>query len=602
MNNNDFFGQNPFHQNPFEQGPNDFHEVPKPNFREMFDAWKRTSSGTQKKAKPSRIVWTILLFLAQLFAQFYVMLPAINIQSMEFWMFAGENIIILMVLSTVLCGGSFAAKLRKIGIPVLLAGVVVFFAVSLLSSPILQSRQYADLMKDSITKKEISEYTPTIDNVPLLDKDSATRLAGRTLGNLINEVSQFELYDSYQITVNGAPVRTQPLDYVGAVKWFLNRKTGIPAYITVDMKTQDSDIVRLDEGIKYSHRAYLNDNIDRHVRFHYPTAILGESRFELDESGHPYWVYPVLEHTIMLFSGTDVKGVITVDPVTGACANYAKGDIPDWIDNVYSAELVMQQYDWYGSYQNGWLNSVIGQKGVVRTTKGYNYIPKDNDLYMYTGVTSVLSDESNIGFIFTNLRTRETEFYEIAGAEEYSAMESAQGVVQHLHYTSTFPILLMIEGHPTYTVALKDDAGLVKQYGMVNMAQYQLVATGSTIKECQANYRKLLQNNGTEVTQTETTELAGTIADIRTAVINGTTYYYVQLSDGGAYYILSAADNENAVLLDVGDNVTLNIDTEDKDKDLQKAGLKGATASEAAVKDEEEQAVPETTVPPAEEE
>lgn len=591
MNNNDFFGQNPFGPNSFDQNPFDNQNHQKEiNLNDLFGKMKNKKPTETGKTKTSRIILTAVLFLLVLFAQFYVLLPAINIQSVEFWFFAGENLVVLMLMTGVLCRGSFAANVRKVCIAAVGIGVVAFMALSLLSSPILQSRQYADLMSSSITQKEIEEYTPTIDNVPLLDKDSAERLANRTLGNLVDEVSQFELYDSYQVTVNGAPVRTQPLDYVGFIKWLLNRDTGIPAYITVDMKTQDTEIVRLDEDacIKYSNNAYFNDNLYRHVRFHYPTAMLDDPTFELDESGNPYWVYPVLEHTIMLFNGTDVKGVITVDPVSGECAYYAQGEIPDWIDNVYSPELIMQQYDWYGSYQNGWLNSVIGQKGVVQTTEGYNYIPKGNDLYMYTGVTSVVSDESNIGFIFTNLRTRETEFYEIAGAEEYSAMESAEGVVQHLGYQSTFPILLMIEGQPTYTVALKDNAGLVKQYGMVNMEQYQLVATGSTIKECQENYRKLLESNGAEVTQSATVEMIGVIDDIRTAVISGTTYYYVRLSGSDVYYILSAAKNEQAVLLNVGDTVTLNVETADEGNDLQNAGLQGATAAAAAVQTEDE--------------
>lgn len=591
MNNNDFFGQqNPFGQNPMGQGPfGQKPHRPKMNWRDFFRQLRtKRPQKPQEKTKFNRIALALVLFVIQLLVQFYVTLPAINIQSPSFWTFAGENLIILIVITTLLCKGSFGFYVRRICTVMIGVGIVAFFALSLLSSPIFQSHRYASMLKDSITQKEIEAYTPTIDNVPLLDKDSASRLANRALGNLVDEVSQFELYNTYQVTVDGAPVRVQPLDYVGFVKWFLNRKTGIPAYITVDMKTQNTKIVRLQEGsgIRYSRQAYFQDNLLRHVRFHYPFDMLGNPHFELDESGKPYWVYPVLQHKIMLLNGTDVKGVITVDPVTGDCVRYEQGDIPDWIDNVYSPELIMQQYDWYGSYQNGWLNSLIGQKGVVRTTEGYNYIPKGNDLYIYTGVTSVVSDESNIGFIFTNLRTRETEFYEIAGAEEFSAMESAEGVVQHLNYNATFPILLMIEGQPTYTVALKDNAGLVKQYGMVNMAQYQIVATGATIKDCQANYRKLLENNGAEVTQSATEEKRGVIDDMRTAVISGTTYYYIRLQGEDVYYILSAADNEQAVLLNVGDSVTLNVETTDEDKQLQQAGLEGATASEAAQPDD----------------
>lgn len=585
MNNNEeMFEQNPLEGNPLGgQGPRRSVNIP----RELLRLLLSKKPGEEGKTKTSRIVLTFVLFIVELLVQFYVMLPAINIQNSALWTFVGENLIILLLLTTVLCSGSFVTKMRKACVTIIGVEIVAFVVLTLLSSPILQSRHYADLMADSIEQKQIEEYTPTIDNVPLLDQDSASRLANRALGNLVDEVSQFELYDTYQVTVAGAPVRVQPLDYVGLVKWFLNRNTGIPAYITVDMKTQNTQIVRLEEGIKYSQHAYFNDNLTRLVRFKYPCDMLDTPHFELDESGNPYWVFPVLEHKIMLLNGTDVKGVITVNPITGECERYEQGEIPDWIDNVYSPELIMEQYDWYGSYQSGWLNSVIGQKGVVQATEGYNYIPKGNDLYMYTGVTSVVSDESNIGFIFTNLRTRETEFYEIAGAEEYSAMDSAEGVVQHLNYEATFPILLMIEGQPTYTVALKDNAGLVKQYGMVNMSQYQIVATGSTIQDCLANYRKLLENNGAEVTQSTTSEMAGTIEDIRTAVISGTTYYYIRLQGSDVYYIVSAADNEQVVLLNEGDAATLNVDAADEGNSLQKADLEGATASEAAQTDED---------------
>lgn len=586
MNPNDLFGQNSFGQNsPFG------HRPPQGDWKAFFRRFNRAPQ-PQGKTGAGRAVLTAVLFVLQLCVQFYILLPAINIQSREFWVFAGENLVILAALTGVLCRGRLAVNLRRVCLAVVGVGLVAFGALSLLSSPILQSQRYASMMRDSIQPRQIEEYTPTIDNVPLLDKDSASRLANRALGNLVDEVSQYELYDSYQVTVEGAPVRVQPLDYVGFVKWLMNRGDGIPAYITVDMKTQNTQIVRLEQGIRYSRNAYLNDNLLRHVRFRFPFDMLGEPRFELTEAGEPRWVYPVLEHEILLFSGTDVKGVITVDPVTGDCVRYEQGAIPDWIDNVYSPEIVIQQYDWYGSYQNGWLNSVIGQKGVVQTTEGYNYIPKGNDLYIYTGVTSVVSDESNIGFIFTNLRTRETEFYEIAGAEEYSAMESAEGVVQHLGYTATFPILLMIEGQPTYTVALKDNAGLVKQYGMVNMSQYQIVATGATIADCQKNYRALLENSGASVTQSETAERTGVVDDIRAAVIGGTTYYYVRLRGEQTYYSLSAAENEQAVLLNTGDTVTLLVETADAGQALQRASLAGATAAQAAQPQEADDAAP----------
>lgn len=571
-------------------------------FGSMFGGQHQSEPGespTPPPRRPSRpktskkgIAVRIILYLLFLSVVYYVTLPPMNPQSSQFWSFAAMAVIVAMALSTTVSSGAPEQNvfgidgkpvekrkkitLRKALAVLLVAGAVFYFGCSLLSSPLLQAKRYASIITDSLTTKDISEYTPTIDNVPLLDKDSAERLANRTLGNLVNEVSQFELESSVQITVAGAPVRVCPLGYDGFVKWVINRSTGIPAYITVDMKTQNTKIERLETGMKYSQSAYFNDNLMRHLRFCYPTAMFDEPNFELDEQGNPYWVVPVLKHKIMMLAGTDVKGVVTCDPVTGQTQYYPLGEIPDWLDNVYSADLIIQQYDWYGRYHNGFLNSVFGQKGVVQTTAGYNYIPKENDMYCYTGVTSVVSDESNIGFIFSDMRTRETEYYEIAGAEEFSAMESAKGIVQHLKYNATFPLLLIIEGQPTYTVALKDEAGLVKMYGMVNMTQYQDVATGKTIKECQANYRDLLIEDGvlTEEEASEPTDrqtVTGTIADLRSAVREGTTYYYIKLEGEEGYYSLNAAEDEAAVLLNVGDEITLEAENEGE---IRSAALK----------------------------
>ncbi len=533
----------------------------------------RARPKTSRKGKIARVI----AFLAALALGYYVVLPPMNIQSSECWSFVAVYLVLAWGLASTVSEGQTnnvygtdgkpvqtpkkTVSLRRILGMVFAVGAAVYLLCTLLSSPLFQARNYASIIQDSMATKEIEEYTPTIDNVPLLDRDSAERLAQRALGNLVDEVSQFVLWDSNQVTVNGAPVRTQPLGYDGAIKWFLNRKVGIPAYITVDMKSQNTKIVRLKEGMRYSPSAYLNDRLERHLRFCYPTAMFGDYKFELDEDGNPYWVIPVLRHRIMLLSGTDVKGVVTCNPTTGETAYYPLGEIPDWIDNVYSADLIMQQYNWYGRYHNGFINSIIGQKGCVKTTEGYNYIPKGNDVYCYTGVTSVVSDDSNIGFIFSDLRTRETEYYEIAGAEEFSAMSSAEGLVQNLKYQATFPLLLNIHDQPTYTVALKDDAGLVKMYGMVNMAQYQDVVTGKTIKECLANYEKLLVDDGIiqpeEQEATTANEVEGKITDLRSAVRDGTTYYYLKLDDEKTYYSLNASDDESAVLLNVGDTVQL---------------------------------------------
>lgn len=357
--------------------------------------------------------------------------------------------------------------------------------------------------------------------------------------------------------MNNVPVRVTPLLYGDIIKWMNNRNEGTPGYIKINMKTQDAEIVRVEGGIKYSLSERFGRNLIRHLRRNYPTAMFESYNFELDEEGKPSWVVPVINHTIGLFGGTDVEYVLVVDATTGAIERYNIGEVPEWIDNVYSTDLIVSQYDSYGSFQDGYINAKFGQKGVRVTTDGYNYIPQGNDNWIYTGITSIGNDKSNIGFILANKRTKEVISYAITGAEEYSAMSSAKGVVQHLGYTSTFPLLLQVEGQLTYVVALKDAGGLVKMYGMVNVEKYQIVATGDTVQNTQKKYRELLKNNGTNVVEAVTEPIVGIIETIKIANKEGTSYYYIKLVDKPNYFSLSILDNEEVILLDIGDVVHL---------------------------------------------
>ena len=396
----------------------------------------------------------------------------------------------------------------------------------------------------------------------MVDKESAQRLATRKLGELADMVSQFEIREDYtQINYQGRPVRVASLVYADLVKWFTNRSEGLPAYLIVDMVTQDVEVVRLEEGMKYTPAEHFGRNLQRHLRFHYPTYMFADPVFEINEEGEPYWVCPRMVKTIGLFGGTDIQGAVLVNAVTGESQYYE--EVPSWVDQVYVAELIMQQYDYYGMYANGFLNSILGQKDVKVTTDGYNYIAIDDDVYMYTGVTSVTSDQSNIGFLLSNQRTKETRFYSCAGATEESAKASAQSQVQQMRYTATFPLLLNIAGQPTYFLSLKGEDGLVKMYAMVNVQQYSIVSTGGTVAACETSYRQALADNNliseteAEALPSDQAETTGTIAEIRTAVMDGNSYYFFRLTDSDVFYAVSASDSPLAVILNVGDQVTI---------------------------------------------
>ena len=282
----------------------------------------------------------------------------------------------------------------------------------------------------------------SFDQIPLLDRDSATLLGNRKMGSMVDMVSQFEVDELYsQINYNDRPVRVSPLKYASIIKWFTNQDEGIPAYIMIDMATQETELIKLDEGMKYTTSDHFNRNIYRHLRFRYPTYIFNELSFEVDENGVPYWICPVKQYNIGLFGGVTIGRVVLCNAVTGETTDYAIEDVPQWIDRAYSADLLVQLYDYYGTLKHGFFNSVLGQKDCLETTEGYNYLAIDDDVWVYTGVTSVSGDQSNVGFVLMNQRTMETKFYEVEGATEASAMSSAEGQVQNLHYTATFPLL-----------------------------------------------------------------------------------------------------------------------------------------------------------------
>ena len=486
------------------------------------------------------ILINLIVTIVAGFIYFYVELPPINLHSAAFYSFFLFLSVVYCITAVITSGiyrqaenGKTFWKLLKGSciVPLIVIGAVfvIYVVGGLLSSVVIRSGAYAKLIT-----VETGDFTQDIeeisfDQIPMLDRDSAEKLGDRKLGELADMVSQFEVADNYtQINYKGRPVRVTPLRYGDIFKWLNNRSAGLPAYLIIDMVTQEVDVVRLPEGMHYTTAEHFSRNLYRHLRFQYPTYIFNEPTFEIDEEGTPYWVCPRIVKRIGLFGGTDIQGAVLVNAITGESQYYT--DIPTWVDGVYSAEIIMDQYDYYGTYQGGFINSLFGQKNVTVTTEGYNYIAANDDVYVYTGVTSAGSDESNIGFILTNQRTKQTTFYSIAGAEEFSAMNSAEGVVQHLNYSATFPLLLNISNQPTYFMALKDYAGLVKMYAMVNVQQYQIVATGASVEECQSNYYKLLRQNKLDtgeapILPADEDTVTGIVTALRSAVIDGTTMY-----------------------------------------------------------------------------
>lgn len=515
----------------------------------------------------------VLAVIIACFIYYYIALPAVNIHAAGFWYFViGAGLLITIItgitsmtkdegkskqntISNLLSKN----KVSKYMLIVTIALVAVYLIGSLLSSPIVNASKYQKLI--TVETRDFTEDIKEIsyNEIPLLDKNSASLLGLRKMGSMVEYVSQFEVSNEYtQINYQNKPVRVTPLVYGSTIKWFTNQSKGIPAYMKIDMTTQNVECVQLEQGIKYSESELFGRNIYRHLRFRYPTYIFDKINFEIDDEGTPYWVCPVKDFSIGLFGGQGVSRVVLVNAITGEHNSYSIEECPNWVDRVYPAELLISYYNYYGTLKHGYLNTLFSQKDCLETTDGYNYIALEDDVWVYTGVTSVGGDESNVGFVLMNQRTTETRYYAISGAEEYSAMASAEGDVQHLGYKATFPLLLNLANEPTYFIALKDEAGLVKKYAMVNIEKYQIVATGDSVLECEKNYIALMKSNGITVSDTSLLPtISGRIEKIAESVVEGNSHYYILLENSDEIFDVEVGEYINIIKFNIGDYVTL---------------------------------------------
>ncbi len=503
-----------------------------------------------KNFKFKKELSSILLTILFIVLYYFFILPPINITAPAFWF----SLVIIIIFYIIVSGianitsyGSFDNKgnfyrnpsyrtnkklIYILSFTVLL--IVGLFVINIIYSPFFNSKAYAN----RIVVTEGGDFTKDVKPVDfkklaLLDKSSSEKLGDRVMGQLPELVSQFDVSNIYtQINYKEKIERVTPLEYADIFKYFTNRKEGIKGYIKVDSVTGESSLQKFSKGMKYVPSAILLEDLMRQLRFSYPTAIFGEITFEVNDEGNPYWIVPVLKYKGIGLR-KEVSHLIIFNPIDGTSKKYKTSEVPDWVDHVYSSELIIEQLNDWGKYKNGFINSIFGQKGVVATTEGYNYLVMNNDVYMTTGITSAVSDESNVGFILTNLRTKETNFYEVPGAEEFSAMESAKGQVQQMNYTATFPILINLNNKPTYIISLKDKAGLVKMYAFVDLVDYQKVTVTDSSKGIEFAAKAYL---GNAVDQTkEKNDKTIEVKSIINLSLDGNTYFYIIDKDNNKY-------------------------------------------------------------------
>lgn len=572
-----------------------------------------------------KIVLSIIFTIIGGAIAYYFMLPPMNFGAIDFYMFWAVVVAIFIgsnfILSKAFIRPEYVPYVKKVSIvPVIMVVILglVLLVGYLTSSVFFRAASFSQLLSFSDNAEldsSVTKIDSTVDfkNVAMIDKAAAEKLADKVLGDLatIGLESQFELATEYstQINYNGAPCRVYPLRYGNVFKWLNNTKDGFPGYVIVNMNTQETRFILLNEEgsqsyIKFSPTEHFQKNLQRVVRFAYPTAIIGNISFEADDNGTPYWICEVIEKKVGLIGGDDVKAIVMVNAVTGDKQYYSIDDVKageatdsegnkvslSWIDQVYNADLLVQQYNYYGTYLNGFWNSIFGQSGVKKTTQGSSYIAMNDDVYIYTGVTSVTADESIVGFILINQRTKEAMFFTASGATELAAQNSAQGALSDKGWTATFPLLINLDGQATYFMSMKDASNVVKGYAMVNVNNYNIVATDDAdgnpnLVKCIENYAKILKENNIkpfinvdtsvapetvvdnntsiEDNQSQTNTVTGAIAEIRSQIENGATCYYIKVAGADKFVKVSANDVPEAIFFAAGDQITVTYDDAD---------------------------------------
>ena len=541
--------------------------------------------------KNKKIILSIVLGVLVAAVGFYVALPAINPENVGFWVYLAVVIAafgapFMFAKSYTRANGtsnragqahvSVNFKANKILVLAIIAPIAFALLGGILSSEIFNAKAYSSVITvtEAVFEEDMKE-TNEVTNIALMDSASTQAIGNRTLGALSDVVSQYEIGGRYtQINYHGAPKKVANLEYADFFKWFMNRDNGVPGYVMVDPVGSSAEYVKLDKPLKYVDSAFFGEDLTRKLRFDYPTKIFDFISYEIDEQGNPYYIVSCLKASVFPFGAMDVNEVIIFDPCTGDSTLYDIEDVPAWVDTVYSGDLAEQKYNWHGMLSGGYINSLIGNKGCKRTTQDYGYIVIGDDVWYYTGVTSVTSDESNIGFIITNARTGEYKYYPVVGAEEYSAMSAAEGEVQEKNYEASFPSLINVSGEATYIMVLKSQSGIVELYALVNVENYSIVATGETQVLAMKAYKKLLAQNGiTGGSQpSETLNVAEiTVESVRDVVVDGNTVVYITGSDGYVYRG-EIADDESLVLINEGDSIKVyySVTLTDKIRNIEK--------------------------------
>jgi len=522
-----------------------------------------------KKILPIIIVLLVTLFF------FYVSLPVIS------YGFSGITVLFIIIAALLFFtfskftissdGKSYKPVQVFWKIPAILIGIAILYAFVLpffTSHPVFRNEEYRNLIGKVTNGDKLTNHIAPIsmNEIRVVDESLAYLLGEKILGSQPALGSQAQLGEFFIQKVNGKLYWIAPLEHSGFFKW-LNNKKGTTGYVMVSA-TNERDVKLVQEVngkpifLKYQQEAYFQSNLHRYLYFNgYNTVGLTDFSFEIDDAGVPYWVVTKYKKQVG-FSGNDATGVVVVNAQNGDIKEYDIKNTPAWVDRIQPISFIKDQLNDWGEYVKGYWN--FSNENKLQITEDLTLVyGKDNKSYWYTGITSVGKDESAVGFVLVDTRTKQTTFYKQSGATEIAAQSSAQGKVQEKGFVASLPIPYNINNIPTYVMTLKDNGGLVKMYAMVSISDYTIVGTGNTMREALTAYKTAFNSSGNKInvdSKSAKKIVESTIVRIQNDVKNGNSFYYFTVKDFPNIFVGSSQISNQLPLTVVGDKVKISFD------------------------------------------
>lgn len=441
------------------------------------------------------------------------------------------------------------------------------------SLPMFRSQAYRNLIGKVHNGKEISNHIAPIslNKIRVVDENLAYLLGEKILGSEPALGSKTEIGKFTIQKVNDELYWVAPLLHSGFFKW-LNNPQGTDGYVLVSATNErDVKLVQQVNGkklaIKYQPGAYFGSDIERHLYFNgYATKGLADFNFEIDDAGIPYWVVTTYKKEIG-FAGNNANGVVTVNAETGDIIEYTIEGAPQWVDRIQPLDFIQEQLNDWGEYVKGYWN--FSNENKLMTTEGLTLVyGEDNRSYWYTGLSSVGKEESAVGFVLVDTRTKEATVYNQSGATEYAAQSSAEGKVQEKGYKASLPIPYNINNIPMYIMTLKDEGGLVKMYAMVAISDYTIVGVGNTMRETLMSFKNVYNMADNKINPSAKTNkkmLNTVITRIQSDIKNGNSFYYFTVKDYPKIFIGSSQLSNELPVTITGDSITISFDIDNEE-------------------------------------